>query len=98
MLYLNNQKGFILYFAIGIMMLIAVLVFAYNTFVRGDAALTFHVVDTETSDAITQSVLNITIKELFENINDFDVVVGKKTYLNLSKNPFLKIYKDKYGG
>jgi len=80
------------------MMLIAVLVFAYNTFVRGDAALTFHVVDTETSDAITQSVLNITIKELFENINDFDVVVGKKTYLNLSKNPFLKIYKDKYGG
>ena len=96
--YGNGEKGFILYFAIGIMMLIAVLIFAYNTFVRGDSALTFHVVDAETSDVITQSVMNIAVRELFENINDFDVVVGKKTNLNLGKNPFIKIYKDKYGG
>jgi len=98
MRYGNGEKGFILYFAIGIMMLIAVLIFAYNTFVRGDAVLTFHVIDVETSDAITQSAMNITVKELFENINDIDVVVGKKTYIDLGKNPFIKIYKDKYRG
>ncbi|OGM07724.1 MAG: hypothetical protein A2008_02325 [Candidatus Wallbacteria bacterium GWC2_49_35] len=97
MLYQSDKKGFILYFALGIMMLIAMLVFAYNTFVRGDAALTFHVVDAETSDAVTQSVLNITIRELFDKINDFDVAVGKKTTIDLSGNPFLKVYKDKYG-
>ncbi len=98
MRYGNVEKGFILYFAIGIMMLIAVLIFAYNTFVRGDAALTFHVIDAETSDAVTQSAMNITVRELFENINDIDVIVGKKTYLDLGKNPFIKIYRDKYRG
>lgn len=92
-----DKKGFILYFAIGIMFLIAMLVFAYNTFVRGDAVLTFHVVDVEASDAITQSVLNIAIKELYLNINNFDVVVGKKTWLDLGRDPYLKIYTDKYG-
>lgn len=79
------------------MMLIAMLVFAYSTFVRGDAALTFHVVDAEISDAVTRSVLNIAVRELFDRINDFEVTVGKRTRLDLDGNPFLKIYKDKYG-
>jgi hypothetical protein len=92
-----DKRGFILYFALAIMMLIAMLVFAYNTFVRGDAALTFHVVDVETSDAVTQSVLNIAVKELFDKINDFDLKAGKKNYIDLSGNYFLKMYKDKYG-
>lgn len=85
-----RRRGFILHVAACLLILIAILVFAYHAFVRGDTHHTFRALDTLTADTVALSAMNIALKRLHELPADFDLAPGRPVDLALADDPLAR--------